>query len=143
MVKVYSAFSYIRVQEAFDSWKSPEFSLYSELEYSSIQGYLDEESISFARGLLDFEKQQVLKYNPLNKYLEKTLTERAMPRASLFKLFEDLEGNFWFTGFNGDLTLYKDGAFQPFKHNDELKKGYRRYQIPNPLPTQLLVEFPG
>ena len=39
-----------------------------------------------------------------------------------FQAYEDFKGRFWFTGFDGSLTVFEDGRFRPFKYNHILSK---------------------
>ena len=57
-----------------------------------------------------------------NGYEFKTYTTQdGLSYNTNFKLYEDQNGVFWFTGFNGNLTVYKNGVFRPFAFNDSLK----------------------
>lgn len=39
-----------------------------------------------------------------------------------FRICEDSEGGIWFSGFNGLLSVFKDGEMRPYKYNHVLKK---------------------
>ena len=89
LFKLYSSFWFVRVHHCFQIWKYPEPHC-SDLEVSSIDAHLDQESISIAREQLESDNQRILRENPLLKYASPCLVEKAISRTNLFKLFDDL-----------------------------------------------------
>lgn len=39
-----------------------------------------------------------------------------------FEIFKDVNGALWFFGYNGNITIYENGIFKPYKYNQELKE---------------------